>query len=142
LPVRGGGPEFRLSEQRGGFVFLHFMRNDWCPVCQVMLRVFSKSDQLLAEHNIKLAVISPNAGPEAEAFAARMGLRYSVLIDPEHVIARRFGVFDPRGNDGKGSVLPVGFLIGPDGTLRHASHPNDVSNFLDPSKVLQLVEVG
>jgi hypothetical protein len=36
----------------------------------------------------------------------------------------------------------VGFLIGPDGTLRHASHPNDVSNFLDPSKVLQLVEVG
>lgn len=141
LPKRGGG-RLKLSELRGQFVFLHFMRGDWCPLCQVMMRVLRNAMKSLEEHHIKLVVISHNEGPEAEEFARGMGLDFAIGIDPGHESAKRFGAFDPTAYAGKGSALPVGFLIGPDGTLRYASKPEHVTQFLDPDEVIRIVKGG
>jgi peroxiredoxin Q/BCP len=138
LPTRGGG-RFRLSEHRGRFVFIHFMRSDWCPLCQVMLRVLENAAPELERHNAKIVVVSPSDGAEADAFMRDMGLDFVMAVDPTSELSKRFGAFDPESYDGKGSPLPVGFLVGPDGALRHASKPTDVRSFLDPDEVLRIV---
>ena len=57
----------------------------------------------------------------------------------ESATAKEFGAFDPTAFGGKGSPLPVGFLIDPAGVLRHASRPDDVASFLDPRDVLRVL---
>jgi peroxiredoxin len=140
LKQRGSAEMFDLTAERGRYVLLALMIGDWCPICQVHLRIYGREAPRLAKRGVKLVAISPSAGPEAEAFAREMGLDFALLEDPDNRVARLLGALDFQGHHGQETPLPVSFLVGPDGTLRYASRPDDVVAFLDPRKVIQLLE--
>jgi peroxiredoxin len=136
------GEAFQLAAERGRHVLVCFLQGDWCPICHVQMRIYQKEAPVLARHNVKLVAISPSAGEGARVFARDMGVGvdYLLLEDPENQVARQFGAAGAKAQSGKGSPLPVSFLIGPDGRLLHASRPGDVESFLDPRKVLEFLE--
>jgi peroxiredoxin len=137
LSPRGGGEPFRLSAERGRHVFIVLVKSDWCPLCQVQLRIYEKEAPRLSQHNVKLVVISPSGGVEAVRFADDLGLDYLILEDPESRVAGGlFGATASASSEGKESPLPASFLIDPEGRLRYHSRSEDVTSFLDPARVI------
>jgi peroxiredoxin len=139
LRDRKGEPEFQLSQQRGKYVLITLLRGDWCPLCQVKMRIYQKDAATLAKQNVVLAVISPSAGEEAIGFAKAAGLDIQLLADPENKVAKLFDAVYPKGNKGQDGPIPCSFLVGPDGKLVHASRPDDVESFLDPKQIYRFL---
>jgi peroxiredoxin len=140
VPVQPGPGEFRLSAERGHFVLLFFVPGAWCPVCHVNLRIYRQRASELAERNVKLAVVSMSSGPEAEAFAREIGLDYVVLRDEEWRIARQFGAVSSSPATAEDIALPASFLIDPEGIVRHASRPYDVTDLADGKAFIEVLE--
>jgi peroxiredoxin len=139
LPQRDGG-EFDLAEQKGRFTLLCFLRGDWCPMCHVMMRLFRNEAPRLAQHNVQLVSVSPDAGPAAQAFARDLGLDYTMLVDEHARLAADWGVLDKGEHNGDPIPMPVFMLVDPNGILRFLSRPDDFSSFVDKTRVLALVE--
>lgn len=133
------GSTFRLSNERGRSVLLCFLRGDWCPVCQVMMRIYKKESTRLAEHGVKLVIISSSAGPEAMEFARVFGLDYTILEDPECAVAALFDVVHPGGFHGADIPLPTSFLIDREGKLLFATGADAVGEFLDPARAIDMI---
>ena len=140
LPKRDGGETFDLAAQNGRFTLLCFLRGDWCPLCHVMMRVFRKEAPKLAQHNVHLVAVSPNRGPDAEAFAKDLGIDYVMLVDEHAQVAKEWGILDLGEHNGDPVPMPVSLLVDPDGVLRFMSRPEDFSTFVDKTSVLALVE--
>jgi peroxiredoxin len=139
-PKRMGGAPFRLSEEKGRHVLVCFLRGDWCPVCQIQMRLYQRDAADLARHNVKLVAVSPSEGPEAEKMARALGLDYTLLVDPKNEIAAIFGAVQENVRKGEGAPLPVSFLIDPEGRLQIASKPDDLASFLDPQSIVPYLE--
>jgi peroxiredoxin len=139
LRDRKGEPEFQLAKQRGKYVLITLIRGDWCPLCQVKMRIYQKDAATLAKQNVVLAVISPSTGEEAIHFAKTAGLDIQLLADPENKVATLFDAVYPKGNNGQDGPIPCSFLVGPDGRLVHASRPDDVESFLDPKQIYRFL---
>jgi peroxiredoxin len=127
LPRRSGDGVFRLSEQRGQNVLLCFLRGDWCPVCQVLMRLYKKAAPSLAEHGVKLVMINPSSGEEARAFASEMGLDFEILEDANLEAAAALGIIADRKQEGRTYTLPVSFLVDRQGIVRFISGLDDPS---------------
>ncbi len=135
LPRRSGDGEFRLSEQRGKHVLLCFLRGDWCPVCQVLMRMYRKASTVLAAHDVKLVMINPSSGEEARAFARDMGMDYEILVDNELTAAKQLGIVSEKnGMNGKPYPLPVSFLVDREGVVRFISGMDD-ANAVTPERI-------
>jgi peroxiredoxin len=139
-PMRLGGAPFRLSAERGRHVLVCFLRGDWCPICQIQMRVYQRDAADLARHNVKLVAVSPSEGPEAEKLARALGVDYTLLVDPRNEIAAIFGAVQPDANKGESAPLPVSFLIDPEGRLQVASKPDDLASFLAPQTIVPYLE--
>jgi peroxiredoxin len=139
LPIRGGDETFRLSAERGHHVLIQFTRGDWCPVCHVVMRLLKKEAHRLSDGRVKVVLISPSSGEEADEFVADLKLPFAVLCDPEHVVAKLFGALDEAAYDGAGAPVAATFIVGPAGQLLHNSQAENVASFLEPREVLRLL---
>jgi peroxiredoxin len=140
LKDRRGTSTFTLSNERGHYVLLAFVRGDWCPVCHMKLRIYQKEAARLDAHNVKLVVVSTSAGDDSATFARDLGIDVPLLADPECEVADLFGAAQPNVHAGKKSAVPSAFLIDPRGRLVHTSPPDDLGSFLDPRQVPDLLE--
>jgi len=142
LPLRSGEGAFTLSEQRGNFVLLSFLRGDWCPTCQVLMRMYKKEAPRLKKAGVHLVVVSPSPadGPEAESFAKEMGLDYTVLVDKGSEVAKLLGSMHSYKNKDEPVALPVALLVDPDGVLRFVSKPDDASFYNSGSEFGRILE--
>lgn len=146
LPTRDGGQRMSLSGRRGSFVLLCFLRGDWCPFCQVLMRVFRREAPKLKQKGVELVVVTPEGGPEAVEFAKTIGLDYTVLFDETGDVGKAYGTFQARSAsngsqpDPAFAFAPVSFLIGPDGVIRFASEPDSVTFLGDPGGFERLLQ--
>jgi len=137
---RIGEAPFKLSDQKGRYVLLNFIRGDWCPICQVHMQIYRKESVRLKNHNVKLVVVGRQSGSAAEKFAQQVGLDYDILEDTGLEVASLFGAIDQKTKyKGEAIPLPVSFLISPDGKLMYSSKPDNLLTFLDPDKVIEMV---
>jgi peroxiredoxin Q/BCP len=128
LPIaEGSGKETsRLSSYRGRFVFAFFLPTEWCPVCQIHLRVFQRESRRLADHRVKLMVVSHRRSSGAAAFAQGIGTEHELLLDDSGNVSRSFGAARTF-KAGKEVSIPMAFLIDPAGTVRCAYELDDIS---------------
>ncbi len=139
-PKRGGKGEFKLSDERGRYVLVNFIRGDWCPICQVHMQIYRKESDRLKENNVKLLVVCRESGLAAQKFGEQVGLEFDLLEDPDLKLEYLFGAVDQKTKKSCQAIpLPVSFLIGPEGKLEYSSNPDDLLGFLDPNDVLEKV---
>lgn len=139
LPARLGRGDFQLSAHRGHHLLLCLLRGDWCPMCQVMMRIITKDMALLAAHDVRVVAVSASDGPEADDFARLLGVDYPVLVDPSCTVAALLGAVDAdRPEPGRSTNLPAMCLVGPDGRLRFVSTAADLTVH-DPRAILRHV---
>jgi peroxiredoxin Q/BCP len=113
------GHVHRLSDYAGRPVILYFYPKDDTPGCtkescefQAALPQFKKT---------KAAVLGVSILDEKSKakFAAKYGLTFPLLADPDHAVAEKYGVWQEKSRYGRTymGIARTTYLVGPDGKV-------------------------
>jgi thiol-disulfide isomerase/thioredoxin len=98
-----------LAAYRGKVVLVNFWAT-WCEPCrQEMPSIQRLRDRLAGQPFAVLAVNVDEPDARVRLFVKQTALDLPILMDPDKVVTRGWGV----------RVLPVTFLVGPDGRVRY-----------------------
>lgn len=114
------GRPYHLGELRGKIVFLNVWAT-WCPPCrQEMPSMETLYRRFAGEDFVMLAVSEDAQGAQAVApFVRQLSLTFPVLLDPDGIIPRKYGV----------TGYPETFVIDRTGrVIKHVIGPEDWSS--------------
>ncbi len=113
------GDRVRLSDLRGKPVVLYFYPKDDTPGCTTQACGIRDSYDEFAERDAVVLGVSPDAESSHVKFKEKYGLPFTLLADPEHEVAEKYGTWVERNMYGKTfwGVQRSTFLIDRDGTI-------------------------
>lgn len=104
-----GGPNLRLAEQRGQVVMVNFWAS-WCAPCkQEMPHLNQLYDKYRSTGFVLLGVNVDDDPAKAAAEAAKLGIRFPVLLDSAKAVSKAYAL----------NAMPTTFVIDRDGQVRH-----------------------
>jgi len=104
-----GGANLRLAEQRGQVVLVNFWAT-WCGPCRQEMPHLNRIYDKYRSSGFVLLGVNIDDDPRVAAdLAAKLGLRFPVLLDTDKKVSR---VYDM-------SAMPATLLIDRDGRVRH-----------------------
>jgi len=113
---RADGSGLALHDLRGRVVLLTFWAT-WCAPCRTELPVFEALHREFGAEALAVVAVNAREGAsEVREYAQALGLTFTLLLDPQGEIQRRYGVVG----------LPTTFFIGRDGrAVARAIGPRD-----------------
>ncbi len=103
------GPNLRLGEQRGRVVMVNFWAT-WCGPCRIELPHLDKLHAKYRSSGFLLLGVNIDDDPNAaKALAAKMGLKFPVLLDADKRVVAAYDL----------NAMPATVLIDRDGKVRH-----------------------
>jgi thioredoxin-dependent peroxiredoxin len=96
-----GGEHIRLADLRGKPVVLYFYPKDDTPGCTAQACGIRDSWQEFAERGAVVLGVSPDTPESHVRFREKYGLPFTLLADPDHQVAERYGVWVEKKNYGK-----------------------------------------
>lgn len=156
-----GGEEYRLSALLArGPVVLSFYRGQWCPYCNVELRIFQEAAETIRDLGAEVLFIGPETPENAARMVEKSGSAIPVLCDtdgkvmevyglvfevPEIIrpMYQRFGFPDLNPATGWKLPLPATYIVAPDGIIAAGFAQADYSQRMDPADVMAVLhQVG
>jgi peroxiredoxin Q/BCP len=131
------GETVKLSQFRGRPVVLYFYPRDDTPGCTKEACAFRDSyDEYLARDAVILGV-SRDGEESHRKFKSKYDLPFTLLSDPDHVVAEAYGVWAEKSMYGRKSmgIVRSTFVIAADGTIARAMRGIKVPGHSD--KVLE-----
>ncbi|MES2605808.1 MAG: thioredoxin-dependent thiol peroxidase [Pseudomonadota bacterium] len=134
------GSEHSLKSYRGQTVVIYFYPKALTPGCTVQACSLRDSKAALAKRNIKVLGISPDLPKLLTKFTEKQKLNFTLLSDPDHAVADKYGVWGPKKFMGRtyDGIHRMSFIIDKDGKLRHImekvntkTHHDDVMGWID-----------
>jgi peroxiredoxin Q/BCP len=113
------GETVKLSQFRGRPVVLYFYPRDDTPGCTKEACAFRDSyDDYLARDAVILGV-SRDGEESHQKFKSKYDLPFTLLSDPDHMVAEAYGVWAEKSMYGRKSmgIVRSTFVIAPDGTV-------------------------
>ncbi len=102
------GKAWKLSELKGKVVFINFWAT-WCPPCVEEMPSMQKVNAFMPSNQFIMLTILSNDQPSlADAFVARIGATFPVLVDPKNQVATAYGL----------TGVPETYIIDKQGVLR------------------------
>jgi peroxiredoxin Q/BCP len=95
------GNRVKLSSFKGQKVVLYFYPKDDTPGCTKEACSFRDSHSVYKDKNIMVLGISPNDEKSHQKFIAKFDLPFTLLTDPEHKIAEKYGAWGEKSMYGK-----------------------------------------
>jgi peroxiredoxin len=117
------GPNLRLNEQRGQVVMLNFWAT-WCAPCKQEMPHLNRLHDKYRDTGFVLLGINVDDDPaKAAADAAKLGIRFPVLLDGAKTVSRLYGL----------AAMPTTVVIDRDGQVRHVhqGYRNGLENVYD-----------
>ena len=116
------GETVRLSDFRGKRVVLYFYPKDDTPGCTTEACEFRDAYDVYRRRGIEILGVSPDNVASHEKFKSKHDLPFTLLADPNHEIAERYGVWGERSFAGKTymGINRSTFLIDEDGNVVRA----------------------
>ncbi|AEP11302.1 thioredoxin-dependent thiol peroxidase [Chloracidobacterium thermophilum] len=113
------GQTVRLADFAGQRVVLYFYPRDNTPGCTKEACAFNAVRDELSTHKAQVIGISPDSVTSHEKFAAKFGLTFPLLSDPEHVVAEQYGVWQEKKNYGRTyfGIVRTTFIIDEQGRI-------------------------
>ena len=151
LPKIGNmAPAFTLVDQDGNKValkdfkgkknvVLYFYPKAMTPGCTVQACGIRDYKKEFAKANTVVLGVSPDEPARLQKFIEKQDLNFTLLSDPEHKIADKYGSWGPKKFMGKeyDGILRQTFIIGKDGRLKGImdkvktkTHHDDVLDFI------------
>ncbi|MCP9622182.1 AhpC/TSA family protein [Nocardia otitidiscaviarum] len=146
------GAEFTLSAAlRSGPVVLTFYRGNWCPYCNLELRVLQSRIDDFRALGARLVAISPQSPDDSLSMTEKHELDFDVLSDGGNRIAADYGLLFTVDEAIRADYLTVGadlsagdwelpvpatYVIGSDGTIVYAFTDGDYRQRAEPEDIL------
>jgi len=113
------GNLFRLTDFRGKTILLYFYPKDDTPGCTKEACNFRDDYSAYQEAGVTILGISPDTAKSHAKFKSKYELPFTLLADPEHQIASKYGVWGRKKFMGReyDGILRTTFLIGPDSQI-------------------------
>jgi thioredoxin-dependent peroxiredoxin len=130
-----GGERVSLSDFRGKPVVLYFYPRDDTPGCTAQACGIRDAYAEFERAGAVVLGVSPDTEQKHVKFKEKYGLPFTLLADPDHEVAERYGTWGEKRYLGKTfwGVSRTTFLIAPDGTVakvfpkvKPAAHADDV----------------
>jgi thioredoxin-dependent peroxiredoxin len=121
LPSETGEP-VSLASLRGRSVVLYFYPKDDTPGCTAQASGLRDSYDAFRERGAVVLGVSPDDENSHQRFKAKYRLPFTLLADPEHEVAERYGVWVEKNAYGRKSmgIRRSTFVIDPDGRVAKA----------------------
>jgi peroxiredoxin Q/BCP len=118
------GEEVSLSDFRGKPVVLYFYPKDDTPGCTAQAHGIRDAYGEFERAGAVVLGISPDKVAEHVKFKEKYDLPFTLLADPEHEVAERYGVWGEKKYMGRTyhGVSRTTFLVAPDGTVAKVMH--------------------
>ncbi|HXI45669.1 MAG TPA: peroxiredoxin [Candidatus Acidoferrales bacterium] len=116
------GTIHHLADQRGRWTVLYFYPEDDTPGCTTEACQFRDLDEEYADTGADVWGVSPDGASSHRRFREKFDLPFTLLSDPDHDVATRYGAWREKENYGR-TYMGIGrstFLIGPDGKVARA----------------------
>jgi thioredoxin-dependent peroxiredoxin len=116
------GEKIALEDFEGETVVLYFYPKDDTPGCTKEACNFRDNYQDLLDKGASVIGISPDNRESHEKFSEKYSLPFPLLVDKDHKIAEKYGVWVEKNMYGKKSwgIQRSTFIIGPDGKVQKA----------------------
>ena len=116
------GEEVTLSDLRGQTVVVYFYPRADTPGCTTQACGVRDRSADYAAADARVIGISPDEVSEIAKFAGKYDLGFTLLADPDHAVAERYGAWGEKSMYGKKymGVLRSTFIVGPDGKVARA----------------------
>jgi len=116
------GREVSLSALRGQRVIIYFYPAAMTPGCTKQACDFRDSRSDLSDAGFAVLGISPDTPAKLARFAAKEGLTFPLLSDPDRMVLKAYGAYGEKMLYGKKSVgvIRSTFVIGTDGRIENA----------------------
>ena len=116
------GETVKLSGLQGRPVVLYFYPKDDTPGCTVEACEFRDSYDVFRERGAEILGVSPDDVASHGKFKSKYELPFTLLADPEHEVAEKYGVWGERNSYGKKSmgIKRSTFIIDSDGNVARA----------------------
>jgi peroxiredoxin Q/BCP len=116
------GEDITLSDLRGCAVILYFYPKDDTPGCTKQAWSFRDAFSEFEERGVTILGVSPDTEADHVKFKEKYGLPFTLLADPEHEVAERYGVWVEKTMYGKKSmgIKRSTFVIDADGNVAKA----------------------
>ena len=127
------GEEVTLSEFRGKPVVLYFYPKDDTPGCTAQAIGIRDAYGEFERAGAVVLGISPDNVKRHVKFKEKYDLPFTLLADPEHEVAKLYGVWGEKSYMGKTywGVSRSTFLVRPDGMLANVMHDVDPAAHAD-----------
>jgi thioredoxin-dependent peroxiredoxin len=115
------GESVSLSDHRGHWVVLYFYPKADTPGCTTQAcGVRDRGEDYAAADAVVLGV-SPDQVADLAKFAKKYGLAFTLLADPDHEVADRYGVWGEKSMAGRTFMgnSRTTFIIDGEGVVRH-----------------------
>jgi peroxiredoxin Q/BCP len=118
------GEEVSLSDFRGRPVVLYFYPKDDTPGCTAQAQGIRDAYADFETAGAVVLGVSPDSVKRHVKFKEKYGLPFTLLADPEHEVAERYGVWGEKRYMGRTymGVSRTTFLISPDGVVAKVMH--------------------
>ena len=129
------GETVTLSALRGKPVVLYFYPKDDTPGCTTEACEFRDAYDRFRDQGVEILGVSPDTEASHRKFKTKYELPFTLLADPEHELAERYGVWGEKKYLGKTymGISRTTFVIGADGSVLKvmekvtpATHADDV----------------
>jgi thioredoxin-dependent peroxiredoxin len=116
------GERVKLSDFRGKPVVLYFYPKDDTPGCTTEACEFRDAYDVFRERGAEVLGVSPDDVTSHEKFKTKYELPFTLLADPEHEVAEKYGVWGERKFAGKTymGINRSTFVIDADGKIARA----------------------
>ena len=120
LDDQDGNP-VHLAELRGRWVVLYFYPKADTPGCTTQACGVRDRGHDYAAANAVVLGVSPDPVAALKKFANKHGLAFTLLADPDHAVAERYGVWAQKSMYGRTywGNLRATFIIDGEGVVRH-----------------------
>ena len=116
------GDKVSLKDFAGKNVIIYFYPKDDTPGCTKEACQFNDLISQFGEADATILGVSADSADSHGRFRDKYGLKFKLLMDPDHVVMERYGAYGEKVLYGKTTigVIRSTFLIGPDQKIRRA----------------------